>query len=359
MDTNTKADFDAAGALPAPLNRSKPIWVAPMAGGASNPGLVIAAARVGHFSQLAAGYKTAQAMMREVREVRGAGTDLFGVNLFVPNLHPITVGAYDEYARTLLPTAERLHHDAAPVALHEDDDDWGAKIARLISDPVPVVSFTFGLPPTTVLDDLRQAGSVLIQTVTTPEEARRAEGAGVDLLVVQGFAAGGHSGIWDADALPVDVSLPQLVAMIAAAVSLPIVAAGGIATAADVDSARAAGASAVGVGTAVLRAHESGASSLYKDALGDPRYDSTTLTRAFTGRPARALVNQFVLDHDGASPSGYPALHHLTRPLRATALAAGDASALNLWAGQQWQAARAAPLATILEGLLSTPTADN
>ncbi|WP_286928898.1 MULTISPECIES: nitronate monooxygenase [Aeromicrobium] len=338
--------------LPAPLARSKPVWVAPMAGGPSNPGLVVAAARAGHFAQLAAGYKSAEAMTREVREVRDAGTDLFGVNLFVPNVHPITPAAYDDYARSLLPTAERLLHDAAPVALCEDDDAWDAKIAALVAEPVPVVSFTFGLPSPAVLDALRRAGSVLVQTVTSSQEARRADAAGVDALVVQGFAAGGHSGVWDADAWPADMPLSQLVEEVAGAVSLPLVAAGGIATPGDVDVSMAAGASAVAVGTAVLRAPESGASDLHKNALADPQYTSTTLTRAFTGRPARALVNRFVLDHDEAAPSGYPALHHLTRPLRAAAVAANDPSALNLWAGQQWRGACEVPVAEILDGLM-------
>lgn len=356
MHTHTD-DHEPARPLPSPLDRSKPVWVAPMAGGSSNVSLVTAAAAAGHFSQLAAGYKTTDAMMREIHEVRDAGVDLFGVNLFVPNPHPIAPDAYDTSARALLRTAERLHHQAAPVALREDDDEWDAKIAALVEEPVPVVSFTFGLPPAAAIDVLHRAGSVLMQTVTSVDEARRAEAAGVDVLAVQGFAAGGHSGIWDADAVPADVPLTQLVAEIAAAVSLPFVAAGGIATAADVHAARQAGASAVGVGTAVLRAPESGASSLHKDALVDPQYTATTLTRAFTGRPARALVNQFVLDHDAASSSGYPALHHLTKPLRAAAVAAGDASALNLWAGQHWQSTREAPLTTILAALLADDAA--
>ena len=338
--------------LPAPLDRSSPVWVAPMAGGPSTPRLVVAAARAGHFAQLAAGYKSAEAMTREVREVRDAGTELFGVNLFVPNVHPITEDAYEGYARSLRPTAARLHHQDAPVALREDDDEWDAKIAALVADPVPAVSFTFGLPSSAAIEDLHRAGSVLLQTVTSPQEARRAAEAGVDALVVQGFAAGGHSGVWDADAWPAEVPLSRLVEEVASVVSLPLVAAGGIAGPRAVDAAMTAGASAVAVGTVVLRAPESGASDLHKNALADPQYTSTALTRAFTGRPARALVNRFVLDHDEASPSGYPALHHLTRPLRAAAAAANDPSALNLWAGQQWQGAPDAPVADILDGLM-------
>jgi NAD(P)H-dependent flavin oxidoreductase YrpB (nitropropane dioxygenase family) len=109
----------------------------------------------------------------------------------------------------------------------------------------------------------------------------------------------------------------------------------------------------VAVGTAVLRSPESGASAVHKDALADPRHDRTALTRAFTGRVARALVNRFVAEHDAAAPVGYPALHHLTRPLRAAATAAGDPSAVNLWAGTGWRHASADPAAVTLARLAS------
>lgn len=131
----------------APWNRCGPVWVAPMAGGPSRPELVIAAARAGHFAQLAAGYKTADAMSAEIRQVREAGVDLFGVNLFVPNPHPVVRDDYDAYAESLRATAQRVGYAGDPAALREDDDDWDAKIAALLADPVPVVSFTFGLPP--------------------------------------------------------------------------------------------------------------------------------------------------------------------------------------------------------------------
>jgi nitronate monooxygenase len=336
--------------LPAPLDRCAPVWVAPMAGGPSGPVLVIAAASAGCFAQLAGGYKSAAAMAAEVRQVRESGVDLFGVNLFVPNVHPIADDAYAEYASSLAPDAQRVHYSDPWPARREDDDDWLDKIAALLGDPVPLVSFTFGLPDPGIIAELRAAGTITAQTVTSPEEARLAEQAGVDLVVVQGFAAGGHSGIWAADRLPEDIPLPELVRRVRAAVNVPTVAAGGIASRSDVEAALVAGASAVAVGTVVLRAHESGASALHKEALASAEYAQTAFTRAFTGRPARALVNRLVRDHPEA-PSGYPAIHHLTRPLRAAATAAADASALNLWAGRGWRAARPAPLADILHGL--------
>lgn len=338
--------------LPEPLRRGAPVHVAPMAGGPSRPELVVAAARAGHLAQLAAGYKTAVGMAAEVERVRAAGADLFGVNLFVPNPHRISREDYDAYAESLRPTADRLGLTEPWPEPREDDDDWDAKVAALLERPVPVVSFTFGLPDPAVVAALRAAGSVTLQTVTDPDEARRAEAAGVDALVVQGAGAGGHSGVWEAGRLPEDRPLPDLVRLVRAATGLPLVAAGGVATRDDVRAALGAGAGAVAVGTAVLRATESGASPVHQEALADPAFDGTRLTRAFTGRPARALVNRFVRDHDAGAPSGYPALHHLTRPLRSAATAAGDPSAVHLWAGRGWRSARRAPVAEILAGLV-------
>jgi nitronate monooxygenase len=136
-----------------------------------------------------------------------------------------------------------------------------------------------------------------------------------------------------------------------AAVGLPLIAAGAVSDAAAVTSVLAAGAEAAQVGTALLRTDESGARQLHKDALGAARFTETKLTRAFTGRYARALVNDFVRDHEDA-PDGYPAIHHLTAPIRAAAAAAGDAERLNLWAGTGWRTARTGPVADAISGLL-------
>ena len=136
-----------------------------------------------------------------------------------------------------------------------------------------------------------------------------------------------------------------------AAVALPLAAAGGIMDAAGLDRALAAGAEAGQLGTAFLRTDESGARQLHKDALASPHFTQTELTRAFTGRWARALVNEFVRDHPDA-PEAYPAVHHLTAPLRAAAAAAGDPERLNLWAGTGWQRARAGSVAEVMAALL-------
>jgi NAD(P)H-dependent flavin oxidoreductase YrpB (nitropropane dioxygenase family) len=155
--------------------------------------------------------------------------------------------------------------------------------------------------------------------------------------------------------MPESVTLTELVQRVRAAVDRSIWAAGGVGTAQQVHDALVAGAEAVVVGTVLLRSPESGASTVQKAALADPRFTETILTRAFTGRPARALVNDFVRRFDSAAPSGYPAVHYLTSPLRKAAAAAGDDENVNLWAGTGYRHATEEPAADILRRLASQP----
>jgi NAD(P)H-dependent flavin oxidoreductase YrpB (nitropropane dioxygenase family) len=202
-----------------------------------------------------------------------------------------------------------------------------------------------------VIARLRSAGTVVAQTVTSADEARLAADAGVDLLVVQASAAGAHSGTLTPQHLPPPTPLADLLAQVAGAVSLPLIAAGGLATPDDVAAALRHGATAVMVGTVLLRSDESGASATHKAALADPGRTSTVVTRAFTGRPARGLRTSFIDRYDPIAPSGYPALHYLTSPLRSAASAAGDAERVHLWAGTGWRHTREEPAAEILSRL--------
>jgi nitronate monooxygenase len=324
------------------LGLTIPVLAAPMAGGAGSVDLVVAAAEAGGMGQVAGGYLTAEALAARIAET-AARTSRFGVNLFAPNPVPISPKAYAAYARS-------LGLDPAAHPLREDDDEWDAKLAVLAEHPVPLVSFTFGLPSAEVVARLGRDDTIVAQTVTTPEEARAAADLGVDLLTVQAGAAGGHSGTLD-PSRPIDARpLPELVRAVRAAVDLPVIAAGGVAGESDVADALGAGAAAVAVGTLLLRSAESGASPVHRAALADPRFTETATTRAYTGRPARGLRTRFMDEHADA-PLGYPALHHLTSPLRKAAAAAGDAERVHLWAGTGFRAAREAPAAAILRGL--------
>ncbi|GGY98981.1 hypothetical protein GCM10010300_48610 [Streptomyces olivaceoviridis] len=190
-----------------------------------------------------------------------------------------------------------------------------------------------------------------MQSVTSADEARQAAASGVDALIVQAPAAGGHSATLTPARPLAPVRLPDLIASVRGAVTLPVIATGGIATAADVTVALRAGAQAAMVGTVLLRTHESGASAPHKAVLADPASATTTVTGAFTGRPARALRNHFTDRFDPVAPAGYPALHHLTGPLRKAATAAGDTRLIHLWAGTGHREARVESAAETFERL--------
>ncbi len=332
------------------LGLTLPVLAAPMAGGPSTPRLVVAAARAGSLGFLGAGYKTPDALAEQIAEVRSAGVP-FGVNLFAPNPVPVDPDAYRQYRRLLQPEADVYQIDLASVPVREDDDHWQDKVDMLLADPVPVVSFTFGIPEPRVITALKNAGSLVAQTITSADEARLAADTDADMLLVQAAAAGGHSGILTPDRLPPDVPLPQLLKEIGAVTSLPLIGAGGLGTPADVAAALGAGAIATAVGTVLLRSDEAGTSAPFRAALGDPARRSTVLTRAFTGRPARGLANGFTDRYSAVAPAGYPALHYLTSPIRKAAAAAGDAERINLWAGTGYRHAAEEPAGSILKDL--------
>ncbi len=337
----------------------RPVIVAPMAGGPTTAGLIAAAAEAGAVGFVAAGYKSALAMRAEIDAVTAATAEPFGVNVFVPGAPTAETAALASYLATIAADASQV--GAEPGEACWDDDDWPAKIADLIARPVPIVSFTFGCPEPGVVSALRAAGSSVWVTVTEPQEAEQAAAAGADCLCVQGPEAGAHRGTFTNAQGTMDTRTRQrsgstsgftggsaagaagggllgLIAAVRGISDLPVVAAGGIMDAAGVAGVLAAGASAAQCGTAFLRCPESGAHPAYQAALADPRFAATAVTRAFSGRPARGLVNRFMADHQDA-PAAYPEINNATRPIRAAAAAAGDVDRMSLWAGQGFRAA--------------------
>lgn len=336
-------------AAPALLDSRLPIVAAPMAGGPTSTALATGAARAGAFPFLAAGYKTTVAMAAEIERMRELGLP-FGVNLFVPGEQAWDAAALDAYAQRIRPEAVALGVDLG-VPPARDDDEWDAKVAQLVAHPVPVVSLTFGLPPRRDIGALQAAGTRVLATVTTASEARAAAEAGVDGLIVQGTDAGGHSATHDPGRALEPVATERLVRDVLVAAELPVVAAGGVDGPRAVQGLLSAGAVAVAVGTLLLRTDEAGTSPTHRAALADPRFDETVITRAFTGRPARALRNAFIDRHGAEAPLAYPAVHHLTRELRRAASAAGDADRLHLWAGSGYRSARSGPVADVIRWL--------
>ncbi|MCX4566831.1 nitronate monooxygenase [Streptomyces albogriseolus] len=331
-----------------------PIVQAPMAGGVSVPQLAAAVSDAGGLGFLAAGYKTADGMYQEIKQLRGLTSRPFGVNLFLPQPETADPAAVDVYAHQLAGEASWYETELGDPDSGRDDG-YDAKLAVLLDNPVPVVSFHFGVPAREVIDSLHRVGTLTFVTATTAEEARAVERAGADVVIAQGVEAGGHQGT-HRDRPETDgsgIGLLSLVAQVRESVGIPVVAAGGIMRGGQIAAVCAAGASAAQLGTAFVAAHESGAHALHKQALTNPLYARTELTRAFTGRPARALVNRFLREHGPYAPAAYPEVHHLTAPLRKAAAQAGDAQGLALWAGQGHRMARELPAGQLVEVLVA------
>ena len=326
------------------------ILAAPMAGGPSTPALVRAAASVGAFGFLAAGSKTVDALAAEVDEASATVDGPFGVNLFVPSAVRGDPAAVQAYRTELAEDAARYDVQLPPPAA-DTTDRWAEKIDYLLAHPVPLVSFTFGTPGADVVERMHAVGTHVCVMVTDPEEAAFADAVGADSLVVPGPDAGGHRGTHAVGKTPDTRGLDQLLEDVHSVTALPLVAAGGISTPERVVELLARGAVAVQMGTALLLTPECGASAVHKDALRSRVYPGTTLTRAFSGRLARGLINRFILDHDRTAPAVYPEVNQLTRPLRAAAAAAGDQGGVSLWAGSGFRDIREAPAAEVILGL--------
>ena len=331
------------------LDSRLPIAAAPMAGGPSTLALASAVADAGGFPFLAGGYKTVDGLAAEIAGARDLG-GAFGVNLFAAEADDIDDDAFAVFADEIAADAERHGVQLSPEPV-SDDDRIDEKVALLVESEVPVVSFTFGLPSTTAVRALQAVGSTVLATVTTPAEARQALNRGVNALVVQGSAAGGHSGTFTPKRDPRSIDTAELVRRVLAEVDAPVIAAGGVDGPDAVSRLLEAGAESVSVGTMLLRTDEAGTSAPHRAALADPAFTETAITRVFTGRPARALRNEFIDRHQHAQVTAYPAVHYLTRPLRQAAAAAGDLGALHLWAGTGWRAARTGPAADVIRWL--------
>ncbi|MGC5342557.1 nitronate monooxygenase [Streptomyces sp. DT24] len=331
-----------------------PIVQAPMAGGASCPQLAAAVAEGGGLGFLAAGYKTADGMYNEIKQVRALTGSPFGVNLFMPQSGLGDPSAVEVYRHQLAGEAAWYETPLGDPDAAGDDDGYEAKLAILLEDPVPVVSFTFGCPTRDTLDAFARTGTFTVVTVTTPEEAQAAQWAGADAVCVQGIEAGGHQSTHrdDPQTDHTGIGLLSLVTQVRETSQLPVIAAGGLMRGSQIAAVLAAGAEAAQFGTAFLGCPESGAHPLHKQALTNPLFVRTALTRAFSGRPARGLVNRFMREHGPYAPAAYPQVHHLTSGLRKAAAKAGDAQGMALWAGQGHRLARELPAAR-LTGLLA------
>jgi nitronate monooxygenase len=362
----------------------RPIVQAPMAGGISTPTLAAAVSDAGGLGFLAAGYREPEAVAGEVAELRGLTERPFGLNIFAAAgeaADPAVVEAY----------AARIGVEGELGEPRHDDDHFEAKLALAAKLAIPVVSFTFGSPTGAQIEELHAAGCAVWVTVTTPAEAAaalavaadgttrpatataaspaepgRAGGASTpvggapsptavpDALVLQGFEAGGHRGSFD-DLAPQDLGLLTLLRLVAGITDVSLIASGGLFDGAGIAATLVAGAAAAQLGTAFMLCPEAATSPAHRLAIESEA--ETDITRAFTGRRARGVVNRFMRTHGSAAPSAYPAIHHLTSPLRAAAKAANDPDGFHLWAGQAHARSRTIPASDLMDALAAETNA--
>lgn len=339
-----------------------PLVGAPMAGGVSTPELVAAVSATGGLGMLGAGYYTVEKLAEHVREVRtllGKNPAPFGVNLFSPQQIQGEDAArqLNSYRQVLAPLGRQYGIDT----LHQEitiANHFSALVDWLVEHPVPVVTFTFGLPPQQTIQRLQAVGSAVGVSVTNALAAQTAEQAGANFLCVQGPLAGGHQSTFSIEEEPNELPLDRLIASMRQATALPFCAGGGVSKASDFSKILELGAQAVQVGTLLLLAHEAGTPAVYRRGLQESSYTQTTLTRSFTGRPARAVRNEFVERFDSYAPAVYPEIHYLTAPLRAAAKTAQNHQHINLWAGSGYHAATSNNAAQIIKDLSRTVPED-
>lgn len=327
-----------------------PIVGAPMAGGPGTPALAAAVSNAGGLGFVAGGHVSADQLAADIAAARAATTGPIGVNLLVPQPSVADWVQLEYYAEELEEVAEHYHVEVGRPT-HGDDDDWERKL-EVVADVRPeMVSFSFGAPPPDVVYRLSALGLLVSITVTSAYEAGVAIAAGADNLVVQGPAAGGHRGTFAPDMEPGSESLFQLLDRIGSAHDVPLIAAGGLGTVEQVAAVLRRGAVAAQVGTALLLADEAGTDPAYRVALKNPAFDSTVVTRAFSGRYARGLANNFTRLLDHVAPLGYPEINQMTEPIRAAAIQEEDPHGTNLWVGEAYREARSGPAADIVAAL--------
>lgn len=343
---------DRAAAFCADYGLEAPILLAPMAG-ACPPALSAAVAQAGGMGGCGALMLSPAQITEWVAAFRARSNGGVQVNLWVPDPPP----ARDPAAEAAMLDLLARHGPPVPPAALDGPlvADFDAQCEALLAAAPRVVGSIMGLFPPAFVAALKARGIAWFATATTLAEARAAEAAGADAVIAQGFEAGGHRGAFDAARAEAQLTGSlSLIPAFADALSVPVIATGGIADGRQLAAALTLGASAAQVGTAFLRAPEAAIAPAWAEAIGRATPDSTVATRGFSGRLGRGLRNAWTeaLAEPGApAPLPYPLQRAATGPMREAAAKAGDAGHLQMWAGQSAGLARPEPAAAIVRRL--------
>jgi nitronate monooxygenase len=336
------------------LQLTHAIFQAPLAGGGDTPELVAAVSNAGGLGFIGAAYLTPSQIIEAGRLVRARTSRPFGINLFSPLHAPQIPASFDAAMQRIAPFYAELGLPT-PTPPSVSGLPFPDQLAAALQTEASVFSFTFGILPADAIEAIKSRDMFLIGTATTVDEAVGLERAGVDAVVTQGSEAGGHRGTFAGDFSFGMVGTISLVPQVVDAVRLPVIASGGIMDGRGIAAALALGASAVQLGTAFLTCDESGVPNAYREAILHAHEDHTCITRAFSGRPARGIVNRFMIEVESGSAAEtilpFPLQNALTRPLRSAAAKQGRAEFLSLWAGQGVRLARRQSAAELMARL--------
>lgn len=335
------------------LSIEHPIIQAPMAA-ASTPALAAAVSNAGGLGSLGCALQTADAFSKDVRATQKATNHPIHVNFFVHE-EPRSEPAREANAKALLqPYYDEMELGPVPDAKATHFPFNRAMLDTVLEVRPQIISFHFGLPDADIISAIKQAGMTLLSSATSVREAIDLEQRGVDAIIAQGWEAGGHRGTYLSSFEGARVGTMSLIPQVVDAVSLPVIAAGGIADGRGIAAAFALGASGVQMGTAFLTCEEAGIPQVHKDILMDANDDDTRISKAFSGRPARSIVNRYIEDmapHEDNLPD-FPLVNTMTGPLRKASAQAGMGDFMSLWSGQSVGLNRRMPASELFEKLV-------
>jgi len=318
-----------------------PVLLAPMAG-AGGSELAIAVAEAGGLGSLPCAMLSPEQIRGELGVIRQRMSKPLNLNFFCHTPPQPDPEREAGWRRRLEPYYAEFGLDPDAVPAGTGRNPFNEEACAIVEEYRPeIVSFHFGLPEEPLLERVRETGARIIASATTVAEARWLDERGCDAIIAQGAEAGGHRGIFLEDDISTQPGIMALVPQVVDAVSVPVIAAGGISDGRGVAAAFMLGASAVQVGTAYLQSPEALIGPLHREALAQARDDRTVLTNVFTGRPARGLINRIIRETGpmSADAPAFPLATAAIGPLRKAAEGAGSGDFSPLWAGQ------AAPLA--------------